>query len=228
MKIKTVESLLKQTKFITLYDDDRCQWVSNGHACYPLRNMPLLDADSIFTMLDVPEDKKDKYIFRRDKLSATTLDFSDNVVGERVFDRDLLALSMGGKEIEALRSHGGGIIFFDTSFLRPFADEESVELYERHTRDGKSYIAVKTGLLLIGVILPIRVINESFIEMLSDMTNLSVYARMKARKISKMMSPKTMGRVFADKLEDAIANEEYPLIWEIYGEIYAARSGREN
>ena len=43
-----------------------------------------------------------------------------------------------------------------------------------------------------------------------------------------MMSPKTMGRVFADKLEDAIANEEYPLIWEIYGEIYAARSGREN
>lgn len=60
MKIKTVESLLKQTKFITLYDDDRCQWVSNGHACYPLRNMPLLDADSIFTMLDVPEDKKDK------------------------------------------------------------------------------------------------------------------------------------------------------------------------
>ena len=47
MKIKTVESLLKQTKFITLYDDDRCQWVSNGHACYPLRNMPLLDADSI-------------------------------------------------------------------------------------------------------------------------------------------------------------------------------------
>lgn len=175
MKIKTVESLLKQTKFITLYDDDRCQWVSNGHACYPLRNMPLLDADSIFTMLDVPEDKKDKYIFRRDKLSATTLDFSDNVVGERVFDRDLLALSMGGKEIEALRSHGGGIIFFDTSFLRPFADEESVELYERHTRDGKSYIAVKTGLLLLGVILPIRVINESFIETLSDMTNLSVY-----------------------------------------------------
>ena len=175
MKIKAVESLLKQTKFINLYDDDRCQWVSNGHACYPLRNMPLLDADSIFTMLDVPEDKKDKYIFRRDKLSATTLDFSYYVVGERVFDRDLLALSMGGKEIEALRSHGGGIIFFDTSFLRPFADEESVELYERHTRDGKSYIAVKTGLLLLGVNLPIRVINESFIEMLSDMTNLSVY-----------------------------------------------------
>lgn len=26
MKIKAVESLLKQTKFITLYDDYRCQW----------------------------------------------------------------------------------------------------------------------------------------------------------------------------------------------------------
>lgn len=175
MKIKAVESLLKQTKFITLYDDDRCQWVSNGHACYPLRNMPLLDADSIFTMLDVPEEKKDKYIFRRDELSASGLDFSDNVTAERVFDRDLLALSMGGKEIEALRSHSGGILFFDTAFLKPFADEESVELYERQDESGKTYIAVKTGLLLLGVILPVRVINESFIEMLSDMTNLSIY-----------------------------------------------------
>lgn len=46
---------------------------------------------------------------------------------------------------------------------------------------------------------------------------------MKSKKISKLMSPKTMARVFADKLEDAIENEAYPLIWEIYGEIYAAR-----
>lgn len=46
---------------------------------------------------------------------------------------------------------------------------------------------------------------------------------MKSKKISKLMSSKTMGRVFADKLEDAIENEAYPLIWEIYGEIYAAR-----
>lgn len=117
MKIKAVESLLKQTRCITLYDDDSCQWVSNGHACYPLRNMPMLDQDSIFTMLDVPEDKKDKYIFRRDELSVTTLDFSDNVLGERVFDRDLINLSMGGKEIEPLRSHSGGIVFLDTNPL---------------------------------------------------------------------------------------------------------------
>lgn len=137
--------------------------------------MPLLDADSIFTMLDVPEDKKDKYIFRRDKLSATTLDFSDNVVGERVFDRDLINLSMGGKEIEPLRSHSGGIVFLDTNLLKPFADEKSVELYERRTKSGEIYIAVKTGLLLLGVILPVRVINETFIEMLSDLTNLSIY-----------------------------------------------------
>lgn len=174
MKIKQVESLLKQTKFITLYDDYRCQWVSNGHACYPLRNMPLLNEESIFTMLDVHEDKKDKYFFRRAELSATNLDFSDNVVGERVFDRDLLLLSMGGKEIEPLRSHSGGILFFDTVFLKPFADEKSVELYERHTKSGETYIAVKTGLLLLGMILPVQILNETFIEMLSDLTNLSI------------------------------------------------------
>ena len=46
---------------------------------------------------------------------------------------------------------------------------------------------------------------------------------MKSMKINKMMSPKTISRVFSDKLEDAIENKAYPLIWEIYGEIYAAR-----
>ena len=69
----------------------------------------------------------------------------------------------------------GGIVFLDTNLLKPFADEKSVELYERRTKSGEIYIAVKTGLLLLGVILPVRVINETFIEMLSDLTNLSIY-----------------------------------------------------
>ena len=40
MKIKQVESILKCTKYITLYDAGKCQWVSDGVASYPLYNMP--------------------------------------------------------------------------------------------------------------------------------------------------------------------------------------------
>ena len=179
MKIKQVESLLKQTKYIAIYDDDDretgCQWVSNGRAYYPLRNMPWFDdAESIFTMLDVPADKRDKYLFQHFEYDdrPTSLDFSDNVPGEKPFDRDLIMLSMDGNEIEPLKS-SSGVVFLDTQYLKPFADEQSVELYERKSERVGTYIAVKSGLLLLGLIIPAPILNETFVEMLSDLLNLS-------------------------------------------------------
>ena len=176
MKIKQVESLLKQTKYIAIYDDDNretgCQWVSNGRAYYPLRNMPWLDAETCFTMLDVPADKRDKYIFQHLDERPTLFDFSDNIPGEKPFDRDLLMLSMDGNEIEPLKT-SSGVVFLDTQYLKPFADEQSVELYERESERVGTYIAVKSGLLLLGLIIPAPILNETFVEMLSDLLNLS-------------------------------------------------------
>ena len=179
MKIKQVESLLKQTKYIAIYeDDDRytgCQWVSNGRAYYPLRNMPWFDdVESIFTMLDVPADKRDKYLFQHFEYDdrPTSSEFSDNVPGEKPFDRNLIMLSMDGNEIEPLKS-SSGVVFLDTQYLKPFADEQSVELYERKSERVGTYIAVKSGLLLLGLIIPAPILNETFVEMLSDLLNLS-------------------------------------------------------
>ena len=174
MKIKQVESLLKKTKYIVLYNDgDKSQWVSNGAAAYPLHNMPWLDEDTLFTILDVASDSRDKYTFQSAELSSARFDFDDVSPNEKVLNRDMIQLCMDGREVEPLKTTHG-IIFLDTQFLKPFTDEQSVELYERYTESGETYIVVKSGLLLLGVIMPMKVLNDTFVEMLSELTNLAV------------------------------------------------------
>lgn len=174
MKIKQVENILKGTKYITLYNDENCQWVSDGNAVYPLYNMPWLDQESLFTMLDVPSDSRNKYTFRCFKLSTVSLNFADVVPGEKVLDRNMMTLNVKGRTIEPLKT-SNGIIFLDIKYLKPFADEQSVELYERGTENGVTYIAVKSGLMLLGIIMPFDPLDDTFVEQLAELTNLSAY-----------------------------------------------------
>lgn len=208
MKIKSVESLLKQTKYIALYDDDdKCQWVSNGRAYYPLRNMPWLDEESIFTMLDVPADKREKYIFHHFDKLPTILDFSDIIHGERLFDRDLIMLSMDGNEIEPLKP-SSGVVFLDTQYLKPFADERSVELYERKNESTGTYIAVKSGLLLLGLIKPAPILNETFVEMLNDLLDLSAYEWQKQKQAQEAGTWSEQTSLYEDDNESEADNED--------------------
>ena len=173
MKIKQVESILKCTKYITLYDAGKCQWVSDGVASYPLYNMPWLDEESLFTMLDVPKDSRSKYIFRHFDLENVPLNFVDIVSDEKVLERNMMTLNITGRTIEPLKT-SKGIVFLDVKYLKPFADEQSVKLCERSTEDGATYIAVKSGLLLLGIIMPFDPLNNTFVELLTELTNLSV------------------------------------------------------
>ena len=152
MKIKQIESILKCTKYITLYDAGKFQWVSDGVASYPLYNMPWLDEESLFTMLDVPKDSRNKYIFRHFDLENVPLNFVDIVSDEKVLERNMMTLNITGRTIEPLKT-SKGIVFLDVKYLKPFADEQSVEL---------------------GIIMPFDPLNDTFVELLTELTNLSV------------------------------------------------------
>ena len=59
--------------------------------------------------------------------------------------------------------------FVEASYLRPFGDVERdyMEVYERRTPDGLPYFAVKTGIMLLGIVFPVRVITDRFVKDLS-------------------------------------------------------------
>lgn len=63
-----------------------------------------------------------------------------------------------------------GVIFIQSMYLSPLEDEsELLELYERKTRDGRTYIAAKAGFMLRAVIFPVDVINENFVKHLGNL-----------------------------------------------------------
>ena len=173
MKIKKIEALCKSDKRIILYDGDGVQWIGNGCAAYPLHNMPVLDETNVFTLFDVAEKDREKYYLRSEELPVA-LDFNDSSDTEVMLDRVPIDLYISGHGV-APYVGSSGIIFVETRYLAPFIKQEGgFELYERFTKIGKPYIAVKSGLFLVGVIMPSNgIITSDFIENFEYIASLS-------------------------------------------------------
>lgn len=64
-----------------------------------------------------------------------------------------------------------------------FSDiDAGYELYERTTAQGKPYIAVKNGFMLLGIISPYDLVNETFINNLDEILKLSRIALFNKQK----------------------------------------------
>lgn len=67
-----------------------------------------------------------------------------------------------------------GIIFIQQKYLAPLEDVlDVVQLYERVTPDGQTYVAAKAGLLIAAVIFPYRLVTEKFVNRLEEITRES-------------------------------------------------------
>ena len=174
MKIKTIEALCKARGTIYLADAEGVQWISDGVAVYPLYGMPRLDESNIFTMFDIPEEKRGKYMFDDSGRIARTVNLSDNADGEQQVQQSDILLYSGGCMLVPVKT-SKGIVYINKRHLAPFSDSENgVVLYERILPDGTVYIAVKTGFFLAGVISPVNVINKDFADELTDIAMSAV------------------------------------------------------
>ncbi len=172
MKIKSIASICKNNKTIMLYEGESCQWIGNGAAWYPLYNLPTLSEEHIFTMFDIPDEKKEKYLFQHfDSMPEFCLnDACDNEVQ---LERADMLICKDGSTYEPLITENG-IIFINERYLAPFADcVDGIDLYERKTPSGQQYIAVKEGFLLLGIVLIVDLITEEFIDEISAILKYS-------------------------------------------------------
>lgn len=172
MKIKQIESILKQEKTIIVAETPSCQWLSNGAAFYPVYNLPKLTKENIFTLFDVAEDKREKFYFEERAL-PTFLNFEDGDSTEQMIERGTMSIIAQGRVLEPLKT-SQGIAFINSRYLKPFADADNgYELYERIDEFGRVYIAVKSGFMLLGIIAPYDLVSDSFITTLETWLELS-------------------------------------------------------
>ena len=114
--------------------------------------------------LDIPKDKRSEYLFERREAEPNGISFADAVDREYELKRVPLQLTYQGCTTLPFESRYG-VLFVDKRYLIPFGD--GVTLWERFYPDSKrSYIAVKRGMLLEGIILPEDMASAQLADML--------------------------------------------------------------
>jgi hypothetical protein len=169
MKLKTLGALCKSKGVFSLLDDIteggeiRGQWLGMNDALYLLTGLPYLTEENLITMFDITEKQREKILFFAGPLPEH-LNFENSAPGEILLDREGMTFFCGGRSVRPLFAQNG-VEFIDDDLMSPFANiADKVELFERHTAGGGTCFAVKFGLLIAAVIMPLGIIDEAFVE----------------------------------------------------------------
>lgn len=144
------------------------QWVSDGYAIYPLYTLPEFTPENLAEMYGITKKKQKEMSFKTIRNFPESLNFADMVKNEEMLLSYGFTFTSAGEVIEPFSTESGMPYFVNTDHLTPFADMQDIDLYLRFSETGSPYIAVKQGMLLHGIILPIMLLKENFITKLSN------------------------------------------------------------
>lgn len=168
MKIKTVASLCKKHKRVIILEreimgeDFVQQYLSDGVGIYPVFGLPRLDKKTILTIFDVAAEEHEKWHVSVVPAPAKW-NLRDDDDRETLVEHRYNPIVHTGRVIQPVEAPCG-TVFLNASYMDPVQDVKELQLYVRETAGGEPYFAVKSGLMLQAVILPVAVIDETFIE----------------------------------------------------------------
>lgn len=155
MIIKNIAKLCKRAGVVVLWNDEErgVQWTSNGAAAWQMAGMPWMDAETVLTALDVPEKDRDKIVVREIPAPGS-YDLDDE--SEEIALRDpAIMISYGGQQVLPVTTPEG-VLLVNPDLFRPLKDVSQLTVHFRRSESGTVYLALKRGLLLQGIILPLR------------------------------------------------------------------------
>lgn len=131
------------------------QWISTGAAVYPVDGMPFLKVENLPALLSLSEKELDK-IRLEEGAKPDYINLRDVTTGECLVDALDVTLNVGGQEMLPVQA-GGKTYFIDMAPLAPImAEYKKAELWLRKTVNGIKYFAVKNGMMLVGVVMPLE------------------------------------------------------------------------
>lgn len=181
MKIKKIAQICAGQKTIYVHNQE-CkgdlvrQWVGDGSAMYPLDGLPYMDDEALWALMDVPIDKRDKWTVR--DVGLGSLVSLDDIDPDEV---DILPYDLTvntGRTLMPFDGGARGTLWIQQRYLAPTDDIDIVRYYARPTTGGGRVIAVKSGLVLMSIILPLRMTADknSLGRQLMDIANGTIVA----------------------------------------------------
>lgn len=153
MQTKNIEKMIRRTGIAEIVAGAENVWVGNGQALAPLFDFSSLTEQQVWTLFNVAEKDREKISVEFREPAA--YEFADQIHGEELLEPASLALQWGGVEMAAIPG-SREMLFAQTAYLAPFLKEDpQTRFWARWTEDGP-VIAVKSGLLLKGLIRPLN------------------------------------------------------------------------
>ena len=157
MIFKNLTALCRAHKRIVLFGDpEELQWVGDGSSLYPLHGMPGMEAEELPTVFDVPEKDRGKYLVKTEDRLPGIFCYKDlDPRGETQLRPEPWMLKRYDTILCPVQT-SRGLRFYDPEYLKPLKDlQNTLEIYERRTTEGQMYFAVKSGMLLQAILLPL-------------------------------------------------------------------------
>jgi len=159
MILKNLAAMCRKRQVIIMYyDRSDMQWISEGHAIYPMVGIPEVDKEQVMFLFDIPEKKRAECLVSDYGAIEDCFDVSDGAADNEV---KLMqpAMMIGGNLLTPIET-SQGIAFFNSEYLKPVSDREDLNLYERYTRNGQLYLVAKSGMIVQTVIMPEKLDNH--------------------------------------------------------------------
>lgn len=164
MKIKSVTKICNSNKAIIIHDSGSCIWIGNGFCLYPLFHFTSLTEEQVFSLLDIASDKKEKYLINQTR-SIGDISLEDSVKNEEFAEMSSISIKCDGKILKPFYTKED-VIYIEEMMLAPFKDINKDDLFFFVRKVNKTtYIAVKTGFLLVGVISPSHISSKTLEEL---------------------------------------------------------------
>ena len=157
MIFKNLTALCRAHKRIILYGDpEELQWAGDGGAIYPLHGMPGMVEEDLRAVFDVPEKDEEKFLIDHHLTLPEGICYKEvDQKGETQLRPEAWILKRYDKLFVPVQT-SRGLRFYNPDYLKPLKDlQNTLELYERHAADGSMYFAVKSGMLLQAIVLPL-------------------------------------------------------------------------
>lgn len=188
MKIKKIAQICAGQKTIYVHNQS-CkgdlvrQWVGDGVAMYPLDGLPYMDDEALLALFDVPPDKRDNWTVRDRNLgSVVSLDDIDpDEVDVLPYD---LTVNNGRTTLMPFDGGARGTLWIQQRYLAPTDDIDIVRYCARPTTGGGLVIAVKSGLVLMSIVMPLCMSADKngLGRQLMDIANGTIVAEADARQ----------------------------------------------
>ena len=126
------------------------------------------------------------------------INIEDTDHAERLLEREEMTLAYGGYIMRPIMT-SDGLELIDNEYMAILSDvADNLELFERRTENGQIYFAAKLGLMVVGVIMPLNLIEDKFVEVVETLAE-NARTALKNKKKRKMQHEAKSGQITIDE-----------------------------